>query len=305
MLKLLEKVERRADTTKLGRLWMQPLKYIYAIGFRELLYKISHKQKIVSTTLFFGRKMTIALPAATDIYLTGGKSHPSEIRLARFLIKNLHAGDSFMDIGAHYGDFTLLAAELVGHSGMVRSFEPASDSFNILSRNVAGRNNITVFPVAVSDGVANVVFYEFENMQSEYNSMEIGQFENEGWFKRKAPRKVSIAATGIDRVTGEMGFMPDIIKVDVEGAEDKVVLGGQSFLQSHAPVIILEYLAVTRHNEAHQKAVALLRSWGYVPHVINKVGEITPVSDIENNLKINGLNSDNIVFLKTVPGRTE
>ncbi len=284
---------------------MQPLKYIYAIGFRELLYKIRHKQKIVSTTLFFGRKMTIALPAATDIYLTGGKSHPSEVRLARFLIKSLHAGNSFMDIGAHYGYFTLLAAELVGHSGMVRSFEPASDSFNILSRNVADRKNITVFPVAVSDGVVNVAFYEFENMQSEYNSMEIGQFESEGWFKRKVPRKVSVPATTIDMVTEETGFRPDIIKVDVEGAEDKVVMGGQGFLQSRAPVIILEYLAVTRHNKAHQKAVALLRSWGYVAHIINKAGEVIPVSDIENNLKINGLNSDNIVFLKTVPGRTE
>lgn len=131
MLNLLKKVERLSGTTKLGRLLMHPLKYIYAIGFRELFYKRNRVPKTGSATLFFGKKMIMALPAATDIYLTGGKSHSSEIRLAAFLIRNLAPGNNFLDIGAHYGYFTLLAAELVGGTGKVRAFEPGSAAFEI------------------------------------------------------------------------------------------------------------------------------------------------------------------------------
>lgn len=152
--------------------------------------------------------------------------------------------------------------------------------------------------MAVSDDEANVAFYEFENMHSEYNSMEISQFENELWFRKHVPKKVNVAATTIDALIAKEGFVPDIIKVDVEGVEDKVVMGGQSFFKEQAPVVIIEYLAAARLNRAHQRAVKLLRSWGYVSFLISKEGRCRPVSDIENALRINGLNSDNIVFVK-------
>lgn len=77
--------------------------------------------------------MNIALPASTDIYLTGGKSHDSEIRLAKFLIKNLNQGDNFVDIGAHYGYFTLLGAHLVGKGGRV-FFEPGKSTYSLLEK---------------------------------------------------------------------------------------------------------------------------------------------------------------------------
>src|SRR5690606_22546374 len=92
----LDAVQNIARGSKLQRLRSNPAKYIYSVFFIKLLYKITKKEKIVSTPLFFNRPMTIALPASTDIYLTGGKSHDSEIRLARFMIQTLKPGDHFL-----------------------------------------------------------------------------------------------------------------------------------------------------------------------------------------------------------------
>jgi hypothetical protein len=140
----LNHVERVATYSKFQRFLNHPIKYALAIGFRTIIYPIVKKEWKLKASLFFGKEMLIALPAATDIFLTGGKSHDSEIRLARFLINNLKAHDVFFDIGAHYGYFSLLAAELIDNEGAVYSFEPSSKTYTILSANVQQHNKFTV-----------------------------------------------------------------------------------------------------------------------------------------------------------------
>lgn len=103
LIKQLSEVEKIASSSKIRRLLDNPYKYLYAILFRQLAYSRKKREVIKTTTLFYGKKMKVALPASTDIYLTGGKSHDSEIRLARFLIQNLSGEEHFLDIGAHYG----------------------------------------------------------------------------------------------------------------------------------------------------------------------------------------------------------
>src|SRR6185436_20517401 len=52
------------------------------------------------------------------------KGRPYEPEVFEFLVRALRAGDTFVDVGAHVGYFSLLAASLVGHGGHVFSFEP-------------------------------------------------------------------------------------------------------------------------------------------------------------------------------------
>ncbi|MBL0295213.1 MAG: hypothetical protein IPQ04_13440 [Saprospiraceae bacterium] len=119
LIKNLDKVEKIAAASKIARLVAHPINYINAILYRELFYKRNKKEKEVESETFFGTKMSLLLPSGTDIYLTGGKSHGSETRLARFLINNLEIGDTFIDVGAHYGYFSLLGSKLVGQKGKV------------------------------------------------------------------------------------------------------------------------------------------------------------------------------------------
>jgi FkbM family methyltransferase len=291
-------VEKIANYSKVGRFLNNPIKYIHAIFHRKFIYSNSKKEKIIGTDLFWGSKMQIALPASTDIYLTGGKSHSSEIRLAKFIILNMTEGSHFLDIGAHYGYFTLLASHLAGNSGKIMSFEPAENSHKLLSINTKNLQNTSVFKLAVSKSIGTLIFYEFPNLHSEYNSSDVSQFENESWFTNSKPIKVEVQATTIDAITGDKPFFAQLIKIDVEGGEFDVIEGGINYLKNHSPKIIMEYLEPNRKNESHKKALDLLLSIGYTSNLITKDGETIPIDDIDGYLIREGLESDNIVFIK-------
>src|SRR5690606_3346806 len=85
----LQKVEKLAKGGKITRLLHNPARYCYAMWLSKLLYPRTRKGSLKRALLFFGGEMQVLLPAATDIYLTGGKTHSSEIRLAKFMIANL------------------------------------------------------------------------------------------------------------------------------------------------------------------------------------------------------------------------
>ncbi len=298
MINDLKRVQEIAGLSKFRRLMYNPVRYGYAIAYRELIYPKKKKGRIVDANLFYGKKIKIALPASTDIYLTGGKSHSSEIRLARFLILNLHKGNHFLDIGAHYGYFTLIAAEIVGDNGMIYAYEPSSKSFDILSQNTSDLQNVFIHKKAVSDTTDTISFYEFSNLQSEYNALDVAQFENEEWYRHAPPSKNDVEATTIDTLVQQTTFTPHIIKIDVEGAEDKVIQGGADFFKAGSPRIIMEYLEPRRNNKSHKKALTLLEAIGYTPHIINDDGSLQETDLIDEYLKIQELESDNIIFLK-------
>jgi hypothetical protein len=131
LISQLYEVESVAKLSKISRFLSRPYAYFYAIAYRELVYPFTQTEKIIEAKLFYGNMMKIALPSATDIFITGGKSHSSEIRLALFMIKNLAENNHFLDIGAHFGYFTLLAAEIVGKNGESSSLRTNKQEFSI------------------------------------------------------------------------------------------------------------------------------------------------------------------------------
>jgi len=298
LLEQLARVEQLATASKLNRLLAHPLKYAHAILHRKLIYTNNKKSKEVTASTFFGKEMSLLLPASTDIYLTGGKSHNSEIRLAKFLINNLATGDIFLDVGAHYGYFTLLAATLVSNSGQVVAFEASKNTFAILTKNTQQTENISVINKAVSDEAGSITFYEFPNLYSEYNSIDIKQFKNTDWFSKESPVKNTVATIPLAIFLEEQQLLPTIIKIDVEGAEFKVISGLQKYLVAQAPLIAMEYVSSERKNEAHQKAAALLTEFEYESYTIDKAGALVLCVDIDTHLAQQQVESDNIVFKK-------
>jgi FkbM family methyltransferase len=294
----IKSVEKVGATSKIQRMLQHPLKYIYAILFREVFYKKNKQETEVRCVTFFNTPMHILLPSSTDIYLTGGKSHNSEIRLAKFLINQLNPNDTFLDVGAHYGYFTLLASLLVGNRGKVYSFEASPTTYNILSKNVLNIEQITSYNCAVSDEKTNLTFYEFPNLYSEYNALDVTQFENEDWFAEYKPKEIKIQSIVLDEFITNQHAMPSIIKIDVEGAEYKVIKGLKHFLEHNAPIIVLEYLSDERINDEHKKAEELLYSLQYQPYIIDSEGGIKQTQSISNYLQSQKLDSENILFIK-------
>ncbi|HMT78479.1 MAG TPA: FkbM family methyltransferase [Saprospiraceae bacterium] len=296
----LENVARIARATAWKRFIHAPLRYITGQFFNKIIYPFSKEQKLVQAKTFFGVEMKVALPAGSDIYFTAGKSHPSEINLAYFLLKEVKPGSEFADIGAHFGYFTLLAATLVGQNGRVHSFEPGTNTFSVLEMNSSRFSNIQAANTAISDESGQLQFYEFPTYYSEYNTVDISQFEDKDWIKKFRPEKIKVQAITIDDLVSTIAFKPNIIKMDVEGAEGKVIKGGMRYFKEEAPVIVMEYLSASRGNEPHKMAVEMLLSLGYRVYILKEKGalENVTIDRLDTYLESQGIDSDNIVLKK-------
>ena len=295
-------IEARAAGAPLRRLLARPGRYVAAIGHRELVYRFGKRPLSVTAETAFGDEMRLLLPASTDIYLTGGKSHGSELRLARLLIERLRPGDTFVDVGAHYGYFSLLAARLVGDGGHVFAFEAAPRTHAVLVDNVRARQTVEVVHAAASDAPGRLTFHEFPTYYSEYNTFDASQFEGEDWFAANPPRRIEVDAVTLAEVLAKapQATPARVIKIDVEGAEALVVAGARDYLAAHAPIVVMEYLSPARGNASHREATALLRALGYFPRAIGSSGDLVlmDVDGIEPYLAARGEDSTNVAFEK-------
>lgn len=298
LLHQLAAVTQYAKATKWQRFLKDPIKYLNTIIFKNCIYPITRKSKTVLSSTFFNVTMQLQLPAGIEIYLCKGKAHPAEIRLAQYLIHQLQPADTFVDVGAHYGYFSLLASILVGNKGKVFAFEAAPETFTSLQKNSTTFQQLQVFNQAISNEIAELVFYQFPNLYSEYNSFNIDQYKNTAWFSRNQPKPIKISANTLNQFLTEHNIHPTIIKIDVEGAELQVIEGALPFLKNHRPQLVMEYLSSKRNNATYQAAEKLLRNINYQAHLINQQGKLSQLKNVSNYLDTQNLDTENIVFKK-------
>lgn len=297
LLHKLKAVESMALASKFGRLRRNPRGYLFGILQSKLLFPWNKKTVKSKATTFFGSPIMISLPAGLDIYLTGGKTHDSEIRLTKYLIKHLKPGSVFIDIGAHLGYYTLLASELVGQEGKIFSFEPSS-VFSFLKENTTSKKNVTAFKEAITDSNSEIDFYEFPVLYSEYNTIHVDQFKNENWIGKYSPRQVRIQSTTLDSFISEKNIDPVIIKIDAEGAELKVLQGAPQTLTSLSPIVVMEFIQNDRAGKNYVLSHELMLRYGYISHIISEEGDLSPMQDIDQYLRANNWESDNVVYRK-------
>lgn len=144
-----------------------------------------------------------------------------------WLSSMLGPGRVAFDVGANVGFFTLLASRLVGSSGSVVAFEPMPSNVAALRRHMELNQvrNVTIFEAAVSDHHGTARFSPSWN-PSMGRLSEGGELE------------VEIVSLD-DLVGGGTVPAPDLLKVDVEGAEMQVLLGGLRCLRENRPAIVL------------------------------------------------------------------
>lgn len=124
------------------------------------------------------------------------------------------------DVGAHIGYFTLLGARLVGETGRVYAFEPDVNNFALLSRNVTMNRyeNVCAVNQAITDRVDRAsLFLEEKNSGDHKLWPSLGQ------------KRVDIETTSLDCFFLNCAYEPDIIKLDIQGAE-MAALGGMDGL---------------------------------------------------------------------------
>lgn len=133
------------------------------------------------------------------------------------------------DIGASVGLFTVIAANR-NSKVQIYSFEPDPETFNRLNENVKLNelNNVTILQIACCDKNGKVAL--FTDGVDGYAPSMARQADREG-----APEKtVEVECKSIDYLINELGLpAPDLIKIDIEGAEFNCLKGAENILNGN------------------------------------------------------------------------
>ncbi len=207
----------------------------------------------------------------------------SEPETANFIERVLRPGMVFVDCGAHLGEYTVLAATILKSSGHVHAFEPRPDIFELLTRNIELNRcqNVTVRPFALwhENG-----WFEFELTPEP----SIGALRSAGTIRRGA-RLIKVQAVTLnDYFADRQMASPNLIKIDVEGAELHLLQGARSLLArpaGEAPVLIVEYepMCLARFGYSFAEIFTFLRDLGYSFYEWRR-GKLVPIDRRDGGL---------------------
>lgn len=174
-------------------------------------------------------------------YLHSGRYYEPDVSTT--LIRLVREGDSIVDVGANAGFFSVLLGALTGKSGQVLSIEPGAHNLSRLKNNLSlnGFSHVTVSDRPVTDKEGEVSFF--------INSDDSGG--NALWDPRQFPgnRKTSenpiahtLSATTLERAVADAGLrVPRLIKIDTEGAEQRILEGAGSLIRDRkVPYVVAE-----------------------------------------------------------------
>lgn len=177
-----------------------------------------------------------------------------EAMLARLVA----AGDRVFDVGANVGWHALHLAH-ANPTGNVYAFEPVPATYARLEANVAlnDRANVATFPFGLAEREETLTMYLDESMPVGASAVDHAA---EG---QAVP--VECRVRSLDAVAAELAVQPDVVKIDVEGAELLVLNGAAGTLSSAHPAVFCELLRkwATSFGYHPNEAIELMVSLGY------------------------------------------
>jgi FkbM family methyltransferase len=177
-------------------------------------------------------------PIESSVWLCG----VYDMVTTKFLRKVIRPGDVFLDVGANCGALTLVAASLIG-DGKIYAFEPGAVIRSRLQANIDANgglgDRIKVVPLGLGLTKSQLFYHEDQNYRGN-GSLHISY-------------GIPVEIISLDEwVLQENLSKIDVIKIDVEGMEYDVLLGGKATLERFHPLIYFETIELfygeTQHN---------------------------------------------------------
>jgi FkbM family methyltransferase len=188
-----------------------------------------------------------------------------------------------VDIGANIGYYTLIAARLVGKKGTVYAFEPEPTNYKLLCENIAinGYTNVVPIEKAVSNAtgktklyvnaaIADVSSFAKDNVLTHSKNLDCLEVETitlDDFFER---------TVGDDRI--------DLMKIDVEGAEELVVDGAERVLRNNRLKVLMEFIPdqLRRAGTDPLQLLYKLQNHGFEMKLLNERRQVLePIGNID------------------------
>lgn len=187
----------------------------------------------------------------TDDHLAFGGHEPNILDLAKSYFPN---GGSFLDIGAHVGLYTL---NLAPEASVVYAIEANPKTYEVLRENIKNNSdkydgNVVAVNIAAWDKQDKLALID-ENDKATGGSTRCVESKSHGY----------VEAFPLDDVLPVM-FAPDLVKIDVEGAEARVLKGMRSLIVRWEPTFLIEmHDLVYNKPEIREDVLAFLTEVGY------------------------------------------
>ena len=193
----------------------------------------------------------------------------------RFFQSACRDGMTFLDVGANLGYYTALAARAVGPNGRVLAVEPDPDSFGYLEQTIAANavGNVEAFPVAASDAPATLPLYISTDNRGDNRLYASGEDRPQ----------VEVTARPLDALLRENKIdTVDLIKIDVQGYEPKVIAGLRETIAASPNLTLLTEFWPQGIDEAGEDAnefLQTLRELGLTLHELQPDGSLAELTD--------------------------
>jgi FkbM family methyltransferase len=176
-----------------------------------------------------------------------------EKETSAWLKSQLREGMTFIDIGANAGYFTLLGSSCVSK---VIAFEPIPQNISQIQKHLLANNinNVVLENMAISDTTGQVSFViEENNANSHLSEIYIQHADT------KPLQTININSVRLDDYVKCNLLTPNVIKIDVEGAEIKVLNGARETFIKYKPVCIIS----THSKQLCDECISFFADNGY------------------------------------------
>lgn len=199
----------------------------------------------------------------------------------RFLRKMARPGMRVIDIGANHGVYSLALARAAGETGRILAVEPCAATANHLRDSVAinAFRQVLIVQAALSNREGTAHLQTGSN--SELNSLVTGN--------RSIGSTEEVNLTTLDRLVEDHDFgMVDLVKMDAEGEEIRIIEGATRFLRTQSPLVMYEIKSGTTVNRDLIDAFAVheYHSYRLVPGIglLAPFGSADPLEEYQLNL---------------------
>jgi FkbM family methyltransferase len=184
-------------------------------------------------------------------------------------------GKVFFDIGAHIGYSSLTFSALAKGKGRCIAFEPNTFNRERLETHVQQNSEIGqaihVYPYAVSDKDGKQDFVFTNNVDGwtssgSFLSTAHTRLENTVYEREYGFTRTKVSVIRLDAFVKKEKIIPDIIKIDIEGAEHLALAGGRQTLSKYKPILLIELHSIF----ATAQVYAILNELGYKTEILHE-----------------------------------
>jgi len=192
----------------------------------------------------------------------------------RFLWSALRPGDTFLDVGAFHGVYSVIAGKRVTNGGQVIAFEPSPRDRRRLQMHLRwnGIRRARVEPFAVSATASETSFFQVVSGDPTRNGLKPPATED-------SVAKITVKAVSLDQYVAERNIQRvDVMKLDVEGGELEVLRGAADMFARFRPILICEVLDETTSVWGYKarEIISMLGDAGYLWFECGANGTLIP-----------------------------